>query len=59
MPTQPNFHDKLDPQDGRGEGWRYFWEWFQILVVAPLFIYITIEALRMALSQWLGQGARE
>jgi hypothetical protein len=29
------------------------------LVVAPLFIYITIEALRMAWSQWFGQGARE
>jgi hypothetical protein len=59
MPTQPNFHDKLGAQDGRSEGWRRFWKWFQILVVAPLFIYITIEALRMAWSQWFGQGVRE
>jgi hypothetical protein len=59
MPTQPNFHDKLDAQGGRSEGWRHFWKWFQILVVAPLFIYVTIEALRMAWSQWFGQGARE
>jgi hypothetical protein len=43
----------------RDKGWRNFWKWFQILVVAPLFIYITIVALQLAWIQWFGPVARE